>query len=325
MAAESKQKQTKSVLDFSSDYDKQKKAKIRPYDFRKPKKITKENASTLKSVYDSFTRLFSSAISGILRVMVETSEIRIEEHKYSEFIESLPSNTNLGLVTIYSEDISRDDNTFIVHLPSLISFTMIDILLGGTGSNNNINRAHTEIEAAIVQNIMKKVTSILEEAWKTLLDLKFNLEKIESNPAFAQIMSASESIALVTFDMTIGDVTDCISMCFPASYIEEILNLAGIKMKAKLLSHQDVQKEKEKRQLIYDTLSDTDLELKAVLGEIQLQLSDVMALQVSDVIPLDKNINEDIQIMIDEVPWFSAKLGQVKIKKAFKLCDIISS
>ena len=78
----------------------------------------------------------------------------------------------------------------------------------------------------------------------------------------------------------------------------------------------DKEKEKQRKQLIYDLLSDTELELKAVLCDFEIGMSDLLSLQVDDVIPLDLKISDDIKVLVDDVPWFNAKLGQSNIKKA---------
>ena len=61
-----------------------------------------------------------------------------------------------------------------------------------------------------------------------------------------------------------------------------------------------------------------------MLGELSLDLRDILQLQVSDVIPLNKSIDSDIEVLVDNTPWFNAKLGERKAKKAVKLGNLIS-
>ena len=50
-----------------------------------------------------------------------------------------------------------------------------------------------------------------------------------------------------------------------------------------------------------------------------------MQLQPDDVIPLGKKVGSDVLVTVGKVPWFTAKLGQTKKKKAIRLNDIVTN
>jgi flagellar motor switch protein FliM len=72
------------------------------------------------------------------------------------------------------------------------------------------------------------------------------------------------------------------------------------------------------------SLNDAELEITAILSQINLNMQDVLDLSVGDIIPLEKKITDDIQICIENVPWFNAKLGNSNIKKAVKITEILN-
>ena len=53
--------------------------RIKEYDFKSPKKFTKEQLRALDSLHENFARLLSSYFSGLLRAFCEVSVIQIEE------------------------------------------------------------------------------------------------------------------------------------------------------------------------------------------------------------------------------------------------------
>ncbi|MEG2915118.1 MAG: flagellar motor switch protein FliM, partial [Oscillospiraceae bacterium] len=59
--------------------------KVKEYDFRTPKKFTKEKLKTISSIYETFARLTSSYLTGILRMFTKVSILQIEEQRYYEF------------------------------------------------------------------------------------------------------------------------------------------------------------------------------------------------------------------------------------------------
>ena len=84
----------------------------------------------------------------------------------------------------------------------------------------------------------------------------------------------------------------------------------------------DLSREIERKETIMNTLNQTSLTLTAVLSETQLQMSDVLHLQVNDIIPLDKNINGNVVLRVGDATWFDGKLGVLNNKKAVKIENV---
>ena len=113
------------------------------------------------------------------------------------------------------------------------------------------------------------------------------------------------------------------SICIPATNLEEMLKNFSARY-TRSSKRQNVEVEQAKRQIIMESLTDSELEIKAVFDEFSMDLKEILQMQVSDVIPLSKNIQSDIKIMVDDAPWFSGKLGETKLRKAVKLQNLIS-
>ena len=86
----------------------------------------------------------------------------------------------------------------------------------------------------------------------------------------------------------------------------------------------DPQKEEAKKRLLLENVCESDMEIKVVFDKLKLELRDIVQLQRDDIIPLSKSIESDVLVSIGKVPWFSAKLGETKQKKAVKLQNILS-
>lgn len=48
-------------------------------------------------------------------------------------------------------------------------------------------------------------------------------------------------------------------------------------------------------------------------------------LQVSDVIPLNRGIDDNVIMTVEGEPKFMVRVGDRKIKKSVKICDIVSN
>lgn len=300
-------------------------ARIKEYDFRKPKKFTREHLRDLNTVNENITRIFASNLSSILRVFCEVNVNRLEERRYAEYINDLPDKTLIGLLDFSPKIADMAPTTMILHVPPTVNFFLIDILLGGPGTGYQYQRGYTEIETEILKHMYGKLTGYVNEAWNALIETECTAGSFETNPRIAQVLSPDDTVIVMSFEIRMRDIVDTISLCLSAVSLDTILNSSAVAGKyGKNLLRADAEKERQRRELIYHALSGTDLEVKALLGTVQLDMQEVVNLQKGDIIPLGRRVDSDIFVTVDDVPWFTAKLGQQKIRKAIKICDIIS-
>ena len=139
--------------------------KIKEYDFKSPKKFTKEQLKALDSLHENFSRGLSSYFTSILHNVCEVSVLQIEEQRYYEFSNALPENTLVGVIDLQSEDGKVADTSFIMDVSASFSFMTIDRLLGGNGRLIVPDRNFTEIEMAIMEDVVQAMIQYLEEAW----------------------------------------------------------------------------------------------------------------------------------------------------------------
>lgn len=292
--------------------------RIKEYDFRSPKKFTKEQLKTLDSLHENFSRQLSSYLSGILRVFCEVSVLQIEEQSYFEYNNALPDTALIGLLNFTPANKRFSDGTFILDVATSIGYFMIDRLLGGQGAGYNLSRNFTDIEIAILDNVMKRIVGFLGDAWRNYLDVDIGLNSLETNARLLQALAPEDIVVIVVLNVKIRDMQGTMSVCIPAENLEEVVGQFSLKY-TRSSKKQSMENEEAKKKIIFDTLTDSNLEVKAVLAEMQLDLRDIMQLQPEDVIPLHKNIRSDISILVDNIPWFYAKLGETKTHKAVKL------
>ena len=63
--------------------------KIKEYDFRSPKKITKETIKLLKGIYENYCRMLTSRLTSILRLMCDVTVEQVEESIFHEYNNAL--------------------------------------------------------------------------------------------------------------------------------------------------------------------------------------------------------------------------------------------
>ena len=67
------------------------------------------------------------------------------------------------------------------------------------------------------------------EPWANVTPIEARLQRIETNSQFAQIISPSETSAVVTMNMRIGNVEGMMNICMPYEVLEPVIDKLNTK------------------------------------------------------------------------------------------------
>ncbi len=296
--------------------------KLKNYDFKTPKKFTKEKLKTIDSIYENYSRMLSSYLTGLMRMYCKVNVLQIEEQRYYEYNNALPDYVLVASVDMGVEDDDLMDTTILLQLSNPISFTMLDRLMGGYGAVSDQTRDFTEVEVGLMTGILSKMAVLMKEAWVTYLDIDPKLTNVETNARVIQTIGGDDVIILIVLEVEIKNAKNTISICIPAINLEELMAKFTDKYALKNIKKYDAQKDAERREELLQGIKDTPLTIDAVLAETQVDLYDILTLQVNDIIPLNKKIDSNVSVKIGDSVWFDGKLGLKNNKKAVKIDNI---
>jgi len=290
---------------------------VKNYDFKSPKKLSKEQLKTLTGIYENFARHLASYFSGILRILCEVSVTSIEEQPYYEYNNSLPDTLLIGVLGA-----KPIEGNVLVDMSNNISFTLIDRMLGGSGKSVMPNREFTEIEISLMERIFRQITQFTKESWSGLLGLECSFKQVETNARLIQSMAMDEVVVIILMDVLIGEVHGTLSFCIPCINLESIidqLNRSRYQNKRTM----DLELENTAKEIMVKHVKASSLELEGVFGNTVLTLREVMNLQVGDVISFDQSVDKKIKLKIGERTWFLGTPGVYRNKKAVKICKVL--
>jgi flagellar motor switch protein FliM len=289
--------------------------KIKLHDFKKPPKFANDHKRTFQFIYENYARLVQTFLSGYLRSLVQVDVLSVDALQYSEFSNSLANPVVLGIV-----DFSPLSGSIIFEMDPSIAYALIDRILGGRGSAMERVRSFTEIELAILERIIIQILNLMREPWESIISIKPRLEKIETNAQFAQIIHPNEMVALMTLNVVVGEVKGMINICIPHMVVEPIMPKLSTKL---WFTNIEAEKIEHNKQDIESRIEHTYVPLRAILGETTINISEFLDLQPGDVIPLDSNVNGDLEIRVGDLPKFYATPGVKKNKVAVKITGVI--
>ena len=285
---------------------------IRAYDFKRPERVSKDQMRALENLHEGFSRNFGAALSGFLRTIMEVKVASIEQMTFSEFTHSLPNPTCFCLLSC-----DPLEGKMCLEISPLIIYPVIDRLLGGSNADLFIpQRPLTAIEMRLVSKILDRAKHALEEAWKNVLSLTFQLEETESNPALVQIVPPNEVVVVVGFELKMGGRAGTMSLCIPYNVIEPVVDKLSNQTWA---AYKRNTGNKQLRHRMAGHLDSAKLEVNSVLADTTIKLSDLMSLQVGDIILTEKPASAPLTLAVEGKRKFIGQLGQYRGNRAFKV------
>ncbi len=301
-------------LDVDEMQDKGEK-QVKNYDFKRPAKFSKEHLRTLEIIYEHYGRLLSTTLPVYLRKNIQVSVASSETVTFSEFTNALSNPVILGIINFQPLG-----GSIILDLAANLGFAMIDRMLGGKGLPLEKNREFSEIERTIIEKLLIISIQLMREPWKNVLDINPMLERIETNPQFAQVIAPNEMIAIVTLNMKIGDVEGFMNMCLPYFTLETIMDKLNTKYWYSTMQDND---EDDYEMYIESLIKRVDIPLKVLMGQSTISVNDFVNLQVGDIIRLDKSVDSELDVYVGNIHKFKAVPGTEKDKYAAQVTQII--
>lgn len=289
--------------------------KTKKYDFRNPQKISKDQLRTLETIHENFGRYMQTFLTGYLRAPTKLTILTVDQFAYSEFSNALSNPTFLTIV-----DFNPLNGQILIDISTNIIYTIIDRLLGGDGTEKQEVRTFTEIELSLLKNMMQKVALDLKEAWSNVIELKPLLDKIETNPQFAQIVPPNETIALITMNLEIGSSEGLMNICIPYILLEPVLDKLNTKF---WFTTSTKQLSKEEKTAIRDRIMQTTVPIVAELGSTTIPIRDIMNLFPGDVIKLQNNKDNIVPIRIGSNIKYKGEMGIINNKMAIKIVEVV--
>ena len=288
---------------------------VKDYDFKRPAKFSKEHLRTLEIIFEHYGRLLSTNLPVYLRKNVQVSVNSSETVTFSEFTNALSNPVILSIINFQP----LAGNVIMEIAPNL-GYSMIDRMLGGKGLPLEKPRDFSEIELALLERIAVICMNLLREPWKNVVDITPTLERIETNPQFAQIIAPSEMIAIVTLNMKVGDVEGLMNICLPYLTLENIMDKLNTKFWFSTI--QDVSDE-DYTAYLEDMVKRVYVPIRAVLGNSSISVGDFTSLSVGDVIRLDTRVDSEMTVFVGNLKKFTAVPGSSRDKYAVRVTQVL--
>ncbi|GIX00520.1 MAG: flagellar motor switch protein FliM [Pirellulaceae bacterium] len=298
--------------DSTSGGSPQPRQRIVAYDFKRPERVGKEQMRALQSVHEGFARNLGASYSALLRTIVETKLISVDQLTYSEFVYSLEIPTCFSVLRP-----KPLEGNWILDISPTILYPIIDRMLGGHPSPESaLKRPLSEIEQRLASRVINTLLRELVTAWRNAIAMEISLERIESNPQLVQIVPPNEVVVLISFELVMGKARGMVNLCIPFNTIERI----GSRLTSNnWISYASAKSTPATQRQIQKLLSGAVVELIVTMARSSISTVDLLNLQVGDIVTTEKDIREPLEVEVAGVGKFQARAGAFKGKKAVEI------
>ncbi|MHC4911027.1 MAG: flagellar motor switch protein FliM, partial [Planctomycetota bacterium] len=263
-------------------------------------------------LHDSFARSFGASLSGYLRTIVEVRVSHSEQITYSQFTQGLPNPTSFNLI-----EASPLDGQMCLELSPLVTYPIIDRLLGGNNQDLFIpQREMTPIEQRLIQTVMDRAMTSMNEAWEGVATLDFQISAMESNPQIVQIVPPNEVVIVIGFEIKLGNRAGTMGLCIPYNVIEPLITDLSAQSWALMSRDSD---DHTWDSAIANHLNDARVEMTGVLAETSITMNELARLEVGDVIMTGRPSTAPAIISVAGKAKHIASLGQYRGNRALRV------
>ena len=288
---------------------------INSYDLTSQDRIIRGRMPTLEIINDRFARFFRQSMSTALRKVIDISAFSIDMIKFGEFMRSLPVPTSLH---IFKAEPLRGHALMVIE--SKLVFNLVDGFFGGSGRGyiKVEGRDFTPIEARLLSKVIKMALDDLEKAWSPVHPLVLSYVRGETNPQFASVVSPTEVVIVIKFEVELEQTVGTLVICLPYSTIEPIRS----KLYAGFQSDQ-LEVDTAWINRFIERVREAEINITVELGRTMITGEDIMNLTVGDVIMLKHDVREPLEVQVEGVPKFKVFAGSSRGQRAVRIVSDI--
>ncbi len=286
------------------------------YDFAAQDKVIRGRMPTLDAINDRFARFFRNTLSGLLRRMVDVTPVSLDTLKFGNFMRSLPVPSSIHIIRV---DPLRG-NALVV-LETKLVFALIDSFFGGRGAGamKVEGREFTPIEQRMLYKVVSAAIKEFENAWQPVYELTLEYVRGEMNPQFAGIIPNEDVIIVVQFDIEMEEMSGNIMICIPYMLIEPIRDRLYASFHTEEKTNVDtawVNRFKNELMGVY-------VDISVELGKTSITSRELTSLKQGDVLVLEKDVTNELIVMVQDLPKYYARPGKIKENLAVDIVSLV--
>lgn len=284
-------------------------------DFRHRQRLDRDQLFAVESLHETIAEQASVAFTKLFRCSSSVRLRGVESVRYAEWTSGLDSP---GCFAVLNSRSSASQ--WLLDVAPRLAFAAIDRLLGGDGeSSTPIRRPLTDIETRVIGRWLYAFLNVASDHWDRLLPepLGLTLDRFESDPQLPLIAAPNDDVVAIRFDVELGGRSDRFAVAIPATVVE--------RLSTRLVSPDGSTSEstRQSRGLVANRVEVATVELMITLARSKIRTSELLDLEVGDLITTEQAVGEPLELAIQGIPKFRVRPGSYRGKKAVSVEGLI--
>jgi flagellar motor switch protein FliM len=242
-------------------------------------RIFSDRVPALESIAERMVSLLKVTARRFLRRSVDITAQPARSARWSGWARQLPVPISLNVLEIRPLNMKG-----LIALDAEFVFQLVDIFFGGDGKGRRdaAQIEFTPMEGRLTRKFVEAIATDLREAWRPFVELEFIPGKSETNPIFAAVAAASDTVTIWRVTFMLDEREHSLDLVLPATLVETIRSLGDVGQAD--ASHSNAQKWRSR---LREDVQEARVGLRAVLAATDITLRDIATAQPGDVIPLE--------------------------------------
>ncbi|WP_428410359.1 FliM/FliN family flagellar motor switch protein [Hyphococcus sp.] len=267
--------------------------------------IAHERLPMLDIVFDKLTRMLTESFLHL--VSTTDVQVKLDSIAYTRFGDFMSSSHAPSIIAVARA--STWDNSFIISVDTKLIFILSEVLLGGTPHDIDLaavkNRTPTNIEMQIARRIFNLIAQRLGDAFDSVTEAEFTIERLEMNPQFAAIARVTSAAVQAEIALTVADVPGPIKVIFPYTTLEPLK-----KPLQQMFVGEHFGRDAQWERHFKRTIKNTSLDFEAILHQEFATLSQVLNWKEGDTITFDATAETQVRLVRDDMEFFRGPMGR---------------
>lgn len=257
---------------------------IELYDFRRPTTLAREHSRVLELAFETFARQWGTQVTARVRVLTSVTCETVLMHTYDEYAASLPSTTAMVLFSVDGIDARG-----VIQFPTATALAWITHMLGGNGPMAATpERKFTQIEQALVRQLIAEGLEDLKYSLSDLLVADLHVDAIQYNSQFAQAAATGDFMVVAVFSIRVAEITATATVAIPAAALMPQLGDANPTTSIS-----------NARELIQEQIAAVPVDVSLQLTPAPVLPSRILDLAVGDIIAIPHPQHRPLDLTVD--------------------------
>lgn len=288
------------------------------YDFKKGEKLSGDQERFVRNIFSGFAENVMINLGALLQTRIQMNLSGIRQRNYHSFVNSLPDPSSIFIFKIDAE------TRGLLCIDFQLSFSLLDRLMGGKGVPIDEVRTFTDLEKAVIMKPVNGIFDAYSQSWKEVRKVEPQFLELEFNPMAVHIVTPSEMMVVVNFQVTIAQTNGSVDICIPFRYLKDNLPRSSFDEFLITRGTSSSGSLQVAPSNIITGVEAAKIPVVVELGRAELFFQDLLYLEVGDCIKLDVEVTAPMKLKVNDKTKFLGRPGVKDSKMSIQITKVIA-